>query len=131
MQHHIPYNNCLQELTNIIETAKEDVAKDVAYKQKLAEQNKPYAFMDIRINRQNYLLDAVESFIEKSYNIIKELQENLQQKNNAKLVEHYTQQATEQQRIRIADMPQDRQAEIIGLLVDVLDKLDELTPKTK
>ena len=128
MQHHIPYNNCLKELQTIVETAKEDVAKDVAYKEKLAEQKKPYAFMDIRINRQNYLLDTVETFVENSYNLITELQQKLQEKNNIKLVEQYTHQDTEQ-RHRICDMPQDRQGEIIGLLVDILDKVEDLPTK--
>ena len=119
-----PYNNSLNELESTMEKVIEEIYELEKYKAKLRQQNKPYVFIDIRINKQNYLLDCIETFIEKSNQLIAEINQLHQLKNANKNLDQ-TNHNNQPQRLRICDLPQNRDYEIIEMLNEILNKLEE------
>lgn len=119
------YNNSLQSLLQQIATSNEDLEKLQQYKEKLIAENKPYVSIDIRLNKQLNFIKEVESFIEYSTLLIKELQQELQETRNTKKVEQYI-NSTPQQRTPIAQLPTTKDYDLHDMIIDLHEELVEI-----
>lgn len=123
------YNNSLQEIQDCLQMLYNQTEKDVEYKEKMIAENKPYVFVEIRINQQNRACNAIEDLINNTRLLFDELQQLHNKKNNQSLVEKYNTQSYPN-RTTIAAMPTDYSLEILERISEMQDDIKKILKAT-